>query len=77
VLRQCPAPSYTVVSGTTYLSTTSVEACERVTAAAATVVASGADVTFRAGRSIVLGPGFSVAAGGAFRAQIEPVWLEE
>jgi len=77
VLRACPADSYQHVVATTYLSTHSIEACERVTAEAGTTVGPSADVTFKAGRSIVLGSGFSVAAGGSFQAVLEPSWAEE
>lgn len=35
-------------------------------------VAGPGDATFRAGRRIVLGDGFSVTAGGRFRAVIDP-----
>jgi hypothetical protein len=54
-----------------------VEACEQVSAGAGTVVGNGADVTFRAGRSIVLGAGFSVEEGGSFKAVLVPSWGQD
>jgi|GEM_PF-818297 len=46
-------------------------ACEEVQAESFTLTAS-ADVTFEAGRAIVLGNGFSVAPGARFEARIDP-----
>jgi len=72
-LAHCPHESYNDLFGVLILSSYEAEACARVSAFDVTVD-SGADVTFRAGRSIVLGDGFVVQAGGSFRAVIDPGW---
>lgn len=48
------------------------EACDTITAGDGFQVEATGDVTFRAGRRIVLGDGFSVASGGSFRAVVDP-----
>jgi len=74
VLAPCPADT-NVDLVNTLLSATRVEgACERLTAGGNTIVATGADVTFKAGRKIVLTDGFVVGSGASFRAVIEPAW---
>lgn len=77
VLARCPWSSYQDVTSTLYLSTHTAEACERLTAGTGTTVASGADVTFKAGRRIVLTDGFSIESGARFRAVIEPAWSSD
>ena len=47
------------------------EACEQVSANQ-TTLHPGADVTFRAGRKVVLGTGFAVESGASFRVVIDP-----
>lgn len=73
-LTPCPAASESDLVGTVFLSTESAEACEVLSAHSGTTVGTGADVTFRSGRRIVLGDGFSVQDGASFRAVIEPDW---
>lgn len=48
------------------------EACQSITTSGALSIVQGGDVTFRAGRRIVLGDGFSVGGGGRFVAEIDP-----
>jgi hypothetical protein len=48
------------------------EACSTITAGLSFQVVAPGDVTFRAGERILLRAGFEVAAGGAFRAVIDP-----
>ncbi len=48
------------------------EACTSITAGNDFVVASSGDVTFRAGQSVSLDDGFSVAAGATFTVAIDP-----
>ncbi|MGD2114543.1 MAG: carboxypeptidase regulatory-like domain-containing protein [Acidobacteriota bacterium] len=76
-LAACPYASYSHVTGTTYLSTSSEEACERLTAGDGTTIASGADVTFRSGHHVFLKDGFSVEDGASFRVVIEPDWAND
>jgi len=75
-LTRCPVNSYDDLVGTHILSTFTAEACERVSGTGVTV-ASGADVTFKAGRTVVLGDGFQVEEGASFRAVIEPAWSDD
>ena len=77
VLAPCPAASYNDVVSTTFTDTETEEACEQLTAGSSTTIATGADVTFKAGRSIVLGDGFKVESGASFRAVIEPSWTSD
>jgi PKD repeat protein len=59
----------------THQSVSDVESflgCSTVTAESGFVVTATGDVTFRAGRRIVLGNGFSVEDGGRFKAVIDP-----
>lgn len=60
------------ISNQTYASgqIAEVRAGDRLNTSGSVVVASGANVTFQAGDSVTLGPGFSVADGGIFKAKI-------
>lgn len=76
VLARCPVNSYDDLLSTYIVSSYLAEACERVSAVGVTVT-TGADVTFKAGRRIVLGDGFKVEQGASFRAVIEPAWADD
>lgn len=60
------------VSSQTYGSgqTTTIRASEAVSTSGSVIVSSGANVTFQAGDIITLSPGFTVQAGGEFKARI-------
>jgi len=77
VLARCPANTENHLVGSTYFGSGTVGACEKLTADNGTTVATGADITFKAGRSIVLGDGFKVESGASFRAVIEPSWTSD
>jgi len=74
VLTACPGDTTIDLVGTLFLSTHVKQACEQLTAGTNTTVATGADVTFEAGRRIVLTDGFVIESGASFRAVIEPAW---
>lgn len=67
-----PAQPVIQVSNQTYGTgqVVAVKASYQVTTSGSVAVASGANVTFQAGDVVTLGPGFSVAAGGLFKAKI-------
>lgn len=67
----CAAMDNVTVPAGTINGPTQFEACETLTTSGAVGVASGA-VTFRSGRTIGLGNGFSVAPGATFKAEIAP-----
>lgn len=71
VASACGTATRTIPDGTDYAGIASEEACVELTAGDVDVLA-GADVTFRAGESVVLGSGFSVASTAAFRAVAGP-----
>ena len=77
VLTACPADTDNHLVGTSFYGTATEQACETLTAGDLTIVSSTGDVTFQAGRSIVLGDGFAVLSGGSFRAVIEPSWAHD
>ncbi|MFW6200707.1 MAG: 3-coathanger stack domain-containing protein [Gemmatimonadota bacterium] len=58
------------VSGQTVSTTETFEACDTLSAGSFTVEAPDGDVTFRAGKKIVLEDGFAVESGASFRAEI-------
>lgn len=67
----CSSPTTLILSTQQIVLDTEEEvACERLEAGPYTVGSSG-DVTFRAGKTIVLGGGFLVTSGGKFRAAID------
>lgn len=66
-----PATSDLNVPQQTVSTTESFEACDTVSGTDGFEVIATGDVTFRAGRQIVLGDGFSVASGGSFRAVVD------
>lgn len=68
-----PAASTLNVPQQTVSTTESFQACDTVSATSGFEVTASGDVTFRAGRRVILGDGFSVAAGGSFRAMVDPV----
>jgi hypothetical protein len=70
-LPRCSFDSYDDLVSYAIVGVYTAEACERVSATA-TTVQSGADVTFRAGREVVLGDGFVVQSGASFRAVVDP-----
>lgn len=72
-LAPCPVDSRKDVTAVTLSTSYKALACDRVSASGV-VLAPGADVTFKSGRSIVLGDGFRVEEGASFRAVIEPAW---
>lgn len=76
-LRPCPGDTNVDVFSTLYFATHTTQACERLTAGGTTTVQPGADVTFEAGRTIVLSDGFSVQSGGSFRAVLVPEWTRD
>jgi hypothetical protein len=45
--------------------------------AADVLLAPGADVLFKSGRSVVLGEGFQVEDGARLRVVIEPAWSDD
>ena len=75
--RAAPRTPTNHLVGTTFFGSGTERACEKLTADNGTTVATGADVTFQAGRSIVLGDGFQVESGASFRAVIEPSWTSD
>lgn len=72
-LARCPHDSRHEVAPGTVDTHFKGLACDRVTASGVTL-APGADVTFRSGRSVVLGDGFKVEAGARLQVIIEPQW---
>jgi uncharacterized protein YkwD len=66
-----PATSNLNVPQQTVSTTETFQACDTVSATSGFEVAATGDVTFQAGRRIVLGDGFSVASGGTFRAVVD------
>jgi hypothetical protein len=48
-----------------------IEAIQRIDATNVTIE-SGADVTFKAGSFVSLGPSFTIEAGSSFKVQIDP-----
>ena len=60
------------VSSQQYGSTALVQSCGAITAGPDVRVLGTGVVTFRAATSVVLGNGFSIAAGGAFTAGLDP-----
>jgi hypothetical protein len=66
-----PATSNLDVPQQTVSTTEAFEACDTVSATSGFEVTATGDVTFRAGRRVVLGDGFSVASGGSFRAVVD------
>ena len=77
VLARCPANTTSHVVQTTFLGTDAEQACDTLTVDDGTTVASSGDVTFEAGRSVVLGDGFKVDSGGKLRIVIEPSWTSD
>jgi len=77
VLRPCPGDTFANIVGTTYLDTRAEQACETLTAGGGTTIGSSGDITFEAGRKVVLGDGFKVESGGSFRVVIEPTWASD
>jgi hypothetical protein len=63
------------VSDWTVTGTESFEACERLTAGPAFVVAPGGDATLRAGRTVTLASGFRVESGGSLAVGVDPSLL--
>lgn len=66
-----PATSNLDVPQQTVTTTETFEACDTISATSGFQVTGTGDVTFHAGRRIVLGDGFSVASGGSFRAIVD------
>lgn len=69
-------PANLTLTNETISGTEEFEACDTLTAETNVVVTGTGDATFRSGRLIVLNDGFSVQAGGAFTATIDPVAFE-
>lgn len=66
-----PTTSNLNVPQQTVSTTETFQACDTVSATSGFEVTASGDVTFHAGRRIVLGDGFSVASGGTFRAIVD------
>jgi len=66
-----PATSNLDVPQQTVSTSETFQACDTVSATAGFEVTATGDVTFHAGRRIVLGDGFSVASGGSFTAIVD------
>jgi len=74
VVEPCTFPGDLVlpdVSPALYDTTASYEACQTITTSGFLKIGSSADVTFRAGRSIAFGSGFSVDSGAHFAAIVD------
>jgi hypothetical protein len=67
-----PAVVEVDLSAQTVNTAETFEACDTIAAGDGFEVGPSGDVTFRAGRRIVLRDGFSVAAGGSFTAAVDP-----
>ena len=61
-----------LLEGETLTGTETLEICGEIVAANSLTIATGADITFRAGDRIVLGNGFSVEEGAVFTAEVDP-----
>lgn len=72
----CGEPNDLVLASQTITDTREFVACHTITASNGFVVGSTGNVVFRAGSSITLAGGFSVAVGGTFAATIDPTLTE-
>lgn len=71
----CSVLDEDTVSDRTVTGTESFEACERLTAGPAFVVAPGGDATLVAGRTVALASGFRVESGGSLTVGVSPSLL--
>jgi hypothetical protein len=71
-LPACLSAATVELTGQQVDSVAIFEACDTLSAGQGFEVAGSGDATFRAGRRVVLGDGFSVAHGARFRALIDP-----
>lgn len=71
----CSSPYDVAVDGQTLSGTSVHEACAHLESSTTTVASGSA--TFRAGRRIALGDGFSVASGASFTAEIDSTLLPD
>jgi len=67
-----PATSNLVLSSQYVNHVVTYRACDTISAGDGYVVGPSGDVTFRAGRRVVLRDGFAVETGGTFRAVVDP-----
>lgn len=72
VAEPCTASPDLVLTDQTVSDTQELVACQTITASSGFAVVDPGSVTFRAGRSVTLGSGFSVGSGASFRAVIDP-----
>jgi hypothetical protein len=72
VVEPCTFPTDLALSAQTVDTTQSFDACYTITAGTGFAVVQPGAVTFRAGRTIALGNGFSVGGGASFQAVIDP-----
>jgi hypothetical protein len=75
-LARCPVESRREILSSTISTSFKALACDRVSAADV-LLAPGADVLFKSGRSVVLGDGFQVEDGARLRVVIEPAWSDD
>ncbi len=68
----CSGTADLVLQNQSVTTTQVYEACDSITAGPSFSIVSPANVTFRAGQSIVLRNGFSVGSGASFAAEIDP-----
>lgn len=72
VAELCTATHDLVLPSQTVSDTQQFDACQTITATSGFSVVTPGAVTFRAGRSIALGSGFSIGTGASFQAIIDP-----
>ncbi|HEX2164830.1 MAG TPA: carboxypeptidase-like regulatory domain-containing protein, partial [Thermoanaerobaculia bacterium] len=71
-LGVCPFSSHLTVANLFLFGTQTREACRTIAVGANVAVAGSGELVLRAGRSVRFGDGFSVAAGGRLRVEIDP-----
>lgn len=72
VVEPCPFLPDLVLSAVTVADAQTHQACRTITAGAGFAVVQPGEVVFRAGRTVVLGSGFSVGNGARLRVEIDP-----
>jgi len=72
----CGGPNHLILENQTVNDTQEFVGCLTLTAGNGFVVEANGDVTFRAGEKVVLQDGFSVAAGGRFKIEIDSTLSE-
>jgi len=68
----CAATHDLVLTAQTVSDAQQFDACQTITASTGFAVVGPGTVTFRAGRTIALGSGFSIGSGASFQAIIDP-----